>query len=397
MAAMLKKALSVVAALLLTASVNAAGPELRADHPDTYVVVKGDTLWDISGRFLKNPWYWPEIWQANPQIQNPHLIYPGDVISLVYIDGKPHLVVDTGPADVGPKMREESAEEAIPPVPLSRIRQFLTRQRVLSDDDIESSPYIAAFEENSVVSTDGRVAYARRFSAGAEVGQQFVVVRPTVIYSEMPAGWLWSDHVRDDKREWATADQYQWTWSEWWHDVRADVLARESIEIGVATVTVAGDPATLLVTYADREIRKGDLLLPAEEAPLPLNFYPHAPAAVPENMRVIGVAANWDHAGPSDVVVLSRGAQDGIEVGEVYSVYQAGEIRTDRVAYPQGTWKSLLNPNDKNLKLPDEFAGHLMIFRTFDRISYGLVVNAVKPVAIGARLREPTEQTQDWQ
>jgi hypothetical protein len=398
MAAMLKKALSVVAALLFTASVNAAGPELRADHPDTYVVVKGDTLWDISGRFLKNPWYWPEIWQANPQIENPHLIYPGDVISLVYIDGKPHLVVDAGPpADVGPRMREESAEDAIPPVPLSRIRQFLTRQRVVSDEEIEAAPYIAAFEENSVVSTDGRIAFARRFNGQPALGQQYVVVRPTVTYSEMPDGWLWSDHVRDEKREWSTAEQYEWTWGEWWYDVRADVLARETIEIGVATVTVEGDPATLLVTYADRELRKGDLLMPIQESPLPLNFYPHAPAGVPENMRVIGVSANWDHAGPSDVVVLSRGAQDGIEAGEVYSVYQAGEIRTDRVAYPQGTWKSLFNPNDRDLQLPDEFAGHLMIFRTFDRVSYGLMVNAVKPVTIGARLREPTEHSRDWQ
>jgi hypothetical protein len=398
MAAMLKKALSVFAALLFAASVNAAGPELRPDHPDTYVVVKGDTLWGISGRFLKNPWYWPEIWQANPQIQNPHLIYPGDVISLVYIDGRPHLVVDSSEqADVGPKMREEPREDAIPPVPLSRIRNFLTNQRVLSDEELESAPYIAAFEENSLVSSDGRLAYARRFGNEPVIGRKFVIARPTVIYSEMSDSWLFWDYMRDDKREWTTADQYQWTWDDWWYDVRANVLAREVIVIGTATVTALGEPTTLYVTYADRELRKGDLLLPIEEPSLPLNFYPHAPAGVPDNMRVVGVAGNWDHAGPSEVVVLSRGAQDGVEVGEVYSVYQIGATEVDRVAYPQGTWKSLFNPNDRNIKLPDEFAGHTMIFRTFDRISYGLMVNGVKPVTLGARLREPTDQTRDWQ
>ena len=157
MAAMLKKALSIVAALLFTASVSAAGPEVRTDHPDSYVVVKGDTLWDISGKFLKNPWYWPEIWQANPQIENPHLIFPGDVISLVYIDGEPRLLVNGSPPDepdVGPKMREESQDGAIPPLPLSDIRSFLTRPRVLSEEELESAPYIAAIEENRVIGSN---------------------------------------------------------------------------------------------------------------------------------------------------------------------------------------------------------------------------------------------------
>jgi hypothetical protein len=400
MAAMLKKALSVVAALLFTASVNAAGPELRTDHPDSYVVVKGDTLWDISGRFLKNPWYWPEIWQANPQIDNPHLIFPGDVISLVYIDGQPRLVVNGSPpgepADVGPQMREEARDDAIPPLPLAKIRNFLTRPRVLSEEELEALPYVAANEESRIVGANGQLIYARRFGSPPVVGQKYVIARPTVIYSEMPVGWSWSDTKRDDKRRWSTDEQYQWTWSEWWFDARADVLAREVLEIGIATVTVVGDPVTLYVSYSDRELRRGDLLLPADEAPLPLNFYPRPPAGVPENMRVIGIGANWDHAGPSDVVVMNRGAQDGIEAGEVFALYIPGGTAIDRTAYPRGTWKSLFNPNDRDLTSPDEFAGHVMVFRTFDRISYGLVVNAVKPLSLGARLSEPTEHARDW-
>lgn len=394
MAAMLKKALSIVAALLFTASVSAAGPEVRTDHPDSYVVVKGDTLWDISGKFLKNPWYWPEIWQANPQIANPHLIYPGDVISLVYIDGEPRLLVNGSPpedSDVGPKIREENPDDAIPPLPLSEIRSFLTRPRVLTDEEIETAPYIVGVEENRVIASNRQVIYARRLPGDIEVGQKWVVARPTVVYSEMPRGWLWNKEKYYEAKPWSASDQFHWTPGQWYHDARADVLAREVVEIGIATVTVLGDPATLYVSYTDIELRKGDLLLPKDAVSLPLNFYPHPPKAVPENARVIGIAGEFDYAGPGNVVVISKGAQDGIEVGEVYSIYQPGENIVDEVAYPPGSSRALFNPHDKRVNLPDEFVGHTMIFRTFDRISYGLVVNGVKVMHLGGTLREPTE------
>jgi hypothetical protein len=397
MAAMLKKALSVVAALLFAATVSAAGPELRPDHPDTYVVKKGDTLWAISGRFLKSPWYWPEIWQANPQIDNPHLIYPGDVISLVYIDGQPRLMVNgESPSevapDVGPKMREEGRDDAIPPLPLSSIQSFLSRPRILSKEEYEAAPYVAAMEENRVIAADQQLIYVRRLDDSVARGQQFVVAHPTLKYSTVPDGWLWQKDKRRDKSEaWSVSDQWHHSMREWIASRGADVLGYELEEVGTAIVSSTGDPATLYVTYSDREIRKGDLLLPAEEASLPLNFYPHAPKAVPADSRVIGISGDFDHAGPNDVVLISRGAQDGIEVGEVYSVYQPGETITDEVAYPEGTARRFFNPRDKNMTLPEEFIGHVMIFRTFDRVSYGLIMNGVRPVLLGAELREPTD------
>ncbi len=397
MAAMLKKALSVVAALLFSASVAAAGPEVRTDHPDTYTVKKGDTLWDISGMFLKNPWYWPEIWQANPQIANPHLIYPGDVISLVYIDGQPRLMVNgeppaSEPADVGPKVRDEGEAEAIPPLPLASIRSFLSRPRVLTEDEYQSAPYVAAVEENRVIGADEQLVYARRFDADIAIGQKYSVVRPTVVYTDVPAGWFWQkDKRKVERKAWSTSDQWHWSLREWVSERGAEKLGYEVVEIGSATVSRLGDPATLYVTYTDMEIRKGDLLLPVEESPFPLNFYPHAPANADVGARVIGVSGSFDHAGPNDVIVLSRGAQDGVEVGEVYSIYQPGETIQDEVAYPRGTVREFVNPRDKKVTLPDEFTGHVMIFRTFDRISYGLVVNGVKPVFLGARLDAPTQ------
>jgi len=399
MGAMLKKALSVVAAMLFAASVHAASPDLRPDHPDSYVVKKGDTLWAISGMFLKNPWYWPEIWQANPQIENPHLIYPGDVISLVYIDGQPRLLVNgsapsvyEAPPDVGPRAREESAAESIPPLPLSSIRGFLSRPRVLTEEDYQSAPYVVAIEENRVLGADQQLIYSRRFAADLATGQRFVVARPTLVYTDVPAGWFWQkDKRRTHVEPWGSSD-YRYTSLRNWVSSRGEnVLGYELMEVANATVTVVGDPATLYVTYSDIEIRKGDLLLPIEDSPLPLNFYPHAPASIPDNTRVVGVTGDFDHAGPNDVVVISKGAQDGIEVGEVYSIYQPGETIVDEVDYPPMSMRAFFNPKDKKVKLPAEFSGHMMIFRTFDRISYGLVMNGVKPVNLGAVLREPTQ------
>lgn len=399
MGAMLKKALSVVAAMLFVAAVQAADVELRPDHPDTYVVKKGDTLWDISGRFLKSPWYWPEIWQANPQIENPHLIYPGDVISLVYIDGKPQLVVSSSttvsnePApDIGPKVRGEEDDNAIPPLPLSAVREFLSRPRMLTEEEYKAAPYIVGLEEDQIISPDRQLAYVRQLGADVKPRERFVIARPTLKYSDVPDGWMWSKDKRRVKAQpWEVADQWHWSFREWVSNRGAEVLGFELLEVGNATISVTGDPATAYISYVDVEIRKGDILLPIEEAPFDMNYYPRAPKSVPDNMRVLAYTNGYERAGPNEVVVLSKGAQDGLENGEVYSIYQPGITIQDEVSYPKHTMREFFNPKDKMVKMPEEFIGHVMIFRTFDRVSYGLVMNAVRPVELGAILHEPTE------
>jgi len=394
---MLKKALSVVAGLVIAASVYAAGVELRADHPDTYVVRKGDTLWDISARFLKSPWYWPEIWQANPQIENPHLIYPGDVISLVYIDGSPHLVVDPAPQlppeDIGPQIRSEDSVDAIPALPYAAVSEFLSRPRMLSDEDYAAAPYIVAVEENRLRATEKSLAYVKNFDEGVAAGDRVIIARPALKYSDVPDGWLWQrDKRRVDAKSWSTSDQWHWSMREWISTRGHRVLGHEVLEIGAAIVSDGGTPGTIFITHADMEIRPGDLVLPFEDSPYDLNFYPRPPKSVPENMRIVALTGSGlTAAGPSEVVVLTRGAQDGVEPGEVYSIYQPGDRVQDRVGYPDGTLREYFNPRDKMVELPDEFVGHVMIFRTFDRISYGLVMNAIRPVYLGAHLKEPTE------
>lgn len=156
---MFKRLLVPVVALLTLVAAHAAETVLRADHPDRYVVQRGDTLWDIAGRFLRHPWLWPEIWQANPQVANPHLIYPGDVLNLSYLGGRPQLSQD------GPRVRERDAQ-AVPPLPLSDIEPFLRRVRVLEGDAWKNLPYVVALEENRLRSTESQYIYARDLVAG---------------------------------------------------------------------------------------------------------------------------------------------------------------------------------------------------------------------------------------
>src|SRR3954467_12120621 len=174
---MLKKLPAVCIGLLLTLTAFAASVQLAKDHPDTYVVQKGDTLWSISARFLQRPWQWPEVWQANPQIHNPHLIYPGDVISLSYINGRPRLGInEEGSGFGGPRVRSTAVDDAIKPVPLSDIEDFLKKPRLLSDDEFKHAPHVVGVEDHHLNGTPGQLVYVRGLNAQA--GQQFGLVRP---------------------------------------------------------------------------------------------------------------------------------------------------------------------------------------------------------------------------
>ena len=174
------RALLLSVLLVLSAgfvSAQSGGPELNPAHPDEYVVKKGDTLWDISGRFLRDPWYWPEIWQVNQQIENPHLIFPGDILTLVYIDGQPRLQLNRGStmtsgdsARLSPQIRSQSLEDAIPTIPFSVIEAFLTGGRVIDTDEAEALPHIVALRDGLVAGAGDEV-YARGMDATAQVGE----------------------------------------------------------------------------------------------------------------------------------------------------------------------------------------------------------------------------------
>lgn len=382
---MLKKLLSVCAAMLFTVTVYAATVEWADHAPDRYTVQKGDTLWSISARFLKRPWHWPEIWQDNPGVRNPHLIYPGD--ELVLRDG--HV----GRGGLGPRIRESDEDGAVPPIPLSALKQWLKNTRIVDEDALRNAPHVVGIEENRLRGTPGQLVYIRGLAA--QPGTRLALVRPLGRYYDMPPE---SDSApREVHRQQADAFRESRPQLLWRHGpneftLHGNVrfLGYELLDYGVIEVTRSSDDvSSALVTSSDFEARAGDYVLPIDETPYDSEYLPHAPAKVPDNMRVIAFSDAFNAVGPHQVVALSRGAEDGIENGQTFSIYQGGETVVDRTDYPDSSVRRFLHPRDAKAKLPPEFVGHVLVFRTFQRVSYGLVMDGIKPVHVGNFLHDP--------
>lgn len=336
--------------LLLCGSALAADEvTLRPDHPDKHVVVKGDTLWDISAMFLKEPWYWPSIWQANPQVENPHLIYPGDVLRLVYIDGEPKLVVSergSGPKEtikLTPQGREIPLSEAIPTIPLDAIRQFLSKPRIVGKDELEKAPYIVSSGAEHLIAASEDKVYIRGIKDDSV--KSFAVVRAGETY------------VDPDTKK---------------------VLGYEAMFIGDAKLLRTGDPATVKLFNTKREVLIGDRLLPHEDDPYNAHFQPRAPEQAISG-RILAVVDGVSQIGQHQVVVINRGSREGIEPGHVLAVYQKGLVVRDTVS----------KKRNETVTLPEERAGTLMVFRTFEKVSYGLIMKAQTNMHVLDIVRNP--------
>ncbi len=370
---MFKKALALLAGLLITFAAYAATAPLRADHPDTYVVKKGDTLWSISARFLQKPWLWPEIWDVNQQVYNPHRIYPGDVLNLD-VNGKLHVA-----------RRATVERNPVPTIPLSAIKPFLKDFRVTTAAALARTPYVVAVEENDPRAVEGMNLYVRDLKA-ATVGERFAVVRPSHVFRQYGSAPRDTAHLLNDN-----VDLVAGPWKEDFrndgHFGRGDEIGTEVRVIGTAQVLKAGDPATLLLTNADMEVRAGDRLMPVNDTPYDFTFYPHPPASAPADAYVLALANNYDGIsveGPRDVVALNIGHDEGVNNGTTYAIYQPGDTVTDLV---QGhTDRRMFGPK---VKLPSEYVGHVLVFRTFAHVSYGLVMDGIRPVQVGDTLQAP--------
>lgn len=337
------KSLILVLSCALSMPLALADELLRADHPDQYTVVKGDTLWDISGRFLRSPWRWPDIWYVNPQIANPHLIYPGDVLELVYIDGKPQLRMRRGPLKLSPTVRSTPWDGAIPTIPVDAIGPFLTRPYVLDKDQLDSAPYIVDFADEHILGGAGQKAYVRRIDQTEPL--KYEIVRPGGPYKDADTG---------------------------------EILGYEALYIGTSELQRTGDPATVFINSTDLESVIGDRLIPAGEEKATANFTPHAPTQ-PVEGSIIAVMNGVNQIGQYNVVVLDRGANDGLNPGTVLRVDQRGELIRD-----------VVTPDSRDkVQLPDEEAGLLMVFRTFERVSFGLVMHASRVMHVNDRVRNP--------
>ena len=374
---MFRKIIVALACMLFTVAAYAAGAQLRANHPDTYTVRQGDTLWDISAKFLSKPWLWPEIWQANPQVRNPHLIYPGDVLNLSFING-PQLRLQ-------PSVHREG--EAVSAIPLSELRMFLKDMRVMNSNAVSSAPYVVGLEEARLRGAVGQNIYVRGLNSAP--GQRWAIVRPTHVFR----GFEQDDptdaengivaHPLDSNAAMVNAPWRENSRNDG-HYGRGDDLGVEVSVIGTAEVLRTGDPSTLLLLGSTMEIRSGDRVLPIDDTPYDASYFPHAPKSVSAKAHVLGFADALDAAGPRQVIMLSVGARDGVDNGQTFSIYEPGETIHDDVA--SNSWRRGVG---ERVKLPDEYVGHVMVFRTFDRVSYGLVMDGLRPVHIGNRLRMP--------
>jgi len=335
--------ISCLAGLFLSGIVAAETVALNSNHPERYTVVKGDTLWDISAMFLRDPWRWPDIWYVNQQIANPHLIYPGDVLVLTYVDGQPRIQLQRGPLKLSPQVRSSPIDKAIPVIPIDAIRPFLTRPYVLENGQLDSAPYILAFADEHIIGGAGQRAYVRSITTTEHL--KFDIVR------EGPA---YKDSETDE------------------------ILGYEALYMGNTRVQKLGDPATVMLLETSQETLPGDKLIPVAADVTLQNFQPKAPATQ-INGAIISVLNGVSQIGQYNVVVLDRGASDGLTVGDVLVVDHRGEVIPDPIT-----------PDARDtVKLPDEPAGLLMVFRTFDRISFGIVLNATRAIHVLDKVRNP--------
>jgi hypothetical protein len=314
---------------------------LADGHPDEYVVQVGDTLWDISGKFLKDPWYWPEIWYVNPEIVNPHLIYPGDVLGLVYIDGVPRITnVRASTYRLSPQARVTPLNEAINSIPYDSISAFLRTGVVLEKKQAESLPYILQSRGDHLIAAAGNDVYVRGTDS----------VAPGARYSVVHIGDELIDP--DDNR----------------------TVGYHGIWVGEGTLRRSGDPATMALTSTAQEAIRGDRLIP-ETIDIPLNFFPKAPGSQIDG-RIISVVGGVTQIGQHQVVVLNRGTSDGLNTGDVLSVFQTGAEVEDKI-------------EGGKVKLPDEQAGTIMVFKVYNDISYALVMEATQAIHIHDAVRNP--------
>jgi LysM repeat protein len=350
------------------ASGNAAPPVASSAAVDTrgmvnptapahYTVKRGDTLWGIASMYLKDPWLWPEVWVINPQVVNPHLIYPGDQLSLAYgADGRPQISLEqAGAVRMDPRLRTGDIDGSIPTIPYAAIAAFLGRPSIMTEDQIRHSPYVVAFRDEHQVAGTNNEAYIRDLPAGAANSSYSVV------------------HIAGPLRD---------------PDDNNSVIAYEAVYTATALIRTSGDPAKSTLTDPARETLRGDRLVSGDLSQTPMNFTPRAPQT-PVRGHIIDVVGGTDLVGQYQIVAINRGKRHGLEPGMVLAVDQAGYEVSDvyrRSGTIGDTESKTFAPK---VTLPEERVGTILVFKVFDRVSYALVVNATDTIHVQYVTRNP--------
>ena len=326
--------------------------KLTANYPDMYTVVKGDTLWDISGKFLQYPWQWPEIWEINQQIENPHLIYPGDKLVFSFVNGQPRVRrVGDGPRPtfkLSPTKRIEELNLAIPTIKLEKIAPFLTGNRIVRNKELKRAPYVVGTSEDHLIAATGYEVYVKNLPA-EDKDYRFGIYQRGKVYSNP-----------ENPRE---------------------KLGYEAIYLGEADLIRKGSPATLKITKAKAEIINGSRLLPLNDDEFNSNFLPKA-AQTKKIGRIVGsltsgIQSGVNNISVTDVVLINYGLKDGIDIGDVFNIYRKGHVISDP-----------LNKKSK-IKLPNEFAGNMLVFKIFKKISYAIIMDAKQVIKVNDLVVSP--------
>ena len=340
---MKKRIITLLVLSCLSLNINADEITLQKNHPDRYTVVKGDTLWGISGKFLKDPWQWPKVWKMNrAEIKNPHRIYPGDVVVLDNSSGSPQLSLLHETVTLQPGAVEEPLEkEAIQTIAPNVIGPFLSQPLLIENGQLDTAPRIIAGPDNRVILSAGSRVYVNSIKEGD--GLHWNVYRP-------------GEQLTDPDTK--------------------EVLGTEAIYLGDVNIARFGAPATGDIVRAKEEIFTKDRLVVSQEE-FKSSFVPHAPETQ-INGRIMRIYGGVAEGGPNTVVSINRGKKDGLEEGHVLAINRYGRVIKDP-EYKESKDAKKADPTSKlapsEVKLPDERVGLLMIFRTFDKVSYGLIMS----------------------
>ncbi|HUO80918.1 MAG TPA: LysM peptidoglycan-binding domain-containing protein [Steroidobacteraceae bacterium] len=338
---------------------------LAPDAPSSYTVQRGDTLWAIASKFLSQPWYWPEIWYLNPDIKNPHRIYPGDTLHLVYVDGgngqmRPEIRVERGnEVRLSPQVRELPLSEAITAIPYEIVAAFMSKPSVIASEELDKLPYVVAIGNRQVAAGMDDMLYVRGLHGG----------EPGLRYSVVHVG----ERLVDPDNNRLLGYQGIFT-------------GRARLEQG-AQGDGRDDLAKLILTESARETLPGDRTI-RENLDVPVDFIPHSPSRQVHG-RLISVIGGVNIIGQYQVVVVNRGKSDGLEPGAVLGIWEVGDAVTDHG--PEGLTNNnqFKDPFRRTVQLPSELAGNFMVFKTYEHLSYGLVMSATSEIHVGDVVKNP--------
>jgi len=331
----------------------------EAESPETYIVQEGDTLWDISTVFLRDPWYWPEIWFKNPQVENPHLIYPGDTLAIVYIGGERKVQVLSRGSDasvlsetegglkvvkIDPRIRSNSIDASIPSIPIDSIRHLLERPLIIDADTRENSAYVLASLDNHLINSLNDKLYVRKLDTTKGIGR-YQIYRP-----DRPL----------------------------YDPITNELLGYEALYVGESKLLLRGDPASVRVTQSDREILRDDIVLPIDNTNFERDFYPRPPSTQVSG-AIVALLDAISQTGRYQTIAINLGNRDGLESGNILRIRRYGDVIRD---------KKEKDPKFR-VKLPDEQVGMAMIIRSFEKMSYALIMEADFPITLKDYVETP--------